>query len=376
MPRTTTSPVPADRRTAGARSRRAAAAALVVALGLGASHPADAAGWGPYRGMTTHSAIAEADVEAFRQLGGNLLRVGFADAPMLAAQPPYALNPEAFARLDRILAWCERRGVRVIVDPHAFPGTRSPFTTTPTDALWTDALLQQRIVELWAYIAERYAQRGSVIAAYDLLNEPSVPADARAAAAGVWNTLQQRSVDAIRVHDSERYVIVEPPTGFDARGRWIDRIAGMALLRPIDDPRVIYSPHMYLPKAFTHQGVFAGLPRGVRYPGPAEHLNWDRETLRRVLEPVRRFAEHQGAIIYIGEFSAACWTGDDGIRYLGDLIELFESFGWSWTYHAFRESPIWDAEVPAQHCAEGTRSVDAERLRLLKAAFARNGATP
>lgn len=349
------------------------ATALAVALNLTMLRPADAADWGPYRGMTTHSSITEADIEAFRQLGGNLLRVGFADAPMLTPRPPHALNPEAFARLDRILGWCEQRGIHVIVDPHSFPGTHSPFTTTPADVLWTDAALQQRIVELWAYIAKRYAQRGSVIAAYDLLNEPSVPADAHAAAAEIWNTLQQRIVAAIRAHDLERYVIVEPPTGFDARGNWIDRIAGMALLRPLDDPRVIYSPHMYLPKAFTHQGVFAELPRsGVHYPGIADQLYWDREKLQQVLEPVRRFAERHNAIIYIGEFSAACWTGDDGNRYLGDLIELFESFGWNWSYHAFRESPIWDAEITESTCTEGKRSPNTKRLKLLKAAFARN----
>ena len=31
-------------------------------------------------------------------------------------------------------------------------------------------------------------------------------------------------------------------------------------------------------------------------------------------------------------------------RYLRDCIELFEEYGWDWTYHSFREAPTWDVE--------------------------------
>ena len=50
----------------------------------------------------------------------------------------------------------------------------------------------------------------------------------------------------------------------------------------------------------------------------------------------------------MGEFSAITWA-EGAENDLRDCIELFEEYGWDWTYHAFRESNIWslEHEVPA-----------------------------
>jgi len=31
-------------------------------------------------------------------------------------------------------------------------------------------------------------------------------------------------------------------------------------------------------------------------------------------------------------------------NYLRDLIDIFEEYGWDWTYHAFRGSSVWDLD--------------------------------
>ena len=54
------------------------------------------------------------------------------------------------------------------------------------------------------------------------------------------------------------------------------------------------------------------------------------------------------------------------------MIELAEKYGWSWAYHAYRESQVWDAEMSITDRADSVRRADAPRWALLKTYFARN----
>ena len=95
---------------------------------------------------------------------------------------------------------------------------------------------------------------------------------------------------------------------------------------------------------FTGQGVNAAAA-GVAYPGAIAGKLWDKAELRRVLQPVRDWQRDFGVQIYIGEFSAIRWApNDSACRYLKDCIELFEEFGWDWSYHAFREWNGWSVD--------------------------------
>jgi len=56
-----------------------------------------------------------------------------------------------------------------------------------------------------------------------------------------------------------------------------------------------------------------------------------------------KFMLHYNVHIYAGEFSAVRWApGAD--NYLRDCINLFEEYGWDWTYHAYREWDGWSVE--------------------------------
>ena len=62
--------------------------------------------------------------------------------------------------------------------------------------------------------------------------------------------------------------------------------------------------------------------------------------------------------MYVGEFSipvGACGA----TQFLSDYIDIFEEYHWDWTYHAFREAPIWNMEAE-------------DRKDLLLSWFARN----
>ena len=82
------------------------------------------------------------------------------------------------------------------------------------------------------------------------------------------------------------------------------------------------------------------------YPASARKYpdgGWNREQLRKILQPVRAFQQKYGAKILVGEFSVTRWA-PGGAEYLQDCISLFEEYGWDWCYHAFREWHGWSVE--------------------------------
>ena len=88
---------------------------------------------------------------------------------------------------------------------------------------------------------------------------------------------------------------------------------------------------------------------------------------------VRYFQLKTGARIYVGEFSAAAWT-DGGAEWLKDVTDLFEAYGWDYTYHAFRENPIWSLEHEGDENAslKVKKDGDTDRMKVMKAKGALN----
>ena len=227
--------------------------------------------------------------------------------------------------LEDILRWARARGMRITVDLHSPPGGRNESRET---AMVRDARYADAFVETWRRIAARLRGNADTIYGYDLVNEP---VQTGRAPFDYW-TLQRRAAEAVREIDPDTAIIVES-NSWDAPNTF-------AYLSPLRMDNVIYQVHVYAPMEFTHQGVGKS-PVGPTWPDPGK--KWTRDYLRDVLAPVREFERRHGARIYVGEFSASVWA-DGAENYLRDCIALFEEYGWDWTYHAFRESPLWDVE--------------------------------
>ncbi|WP_433545725.1 cellulase family glycosylhydrolase [Streptomyces sp. CA-294286] len=180
-------------------------------------------------------------------------------------------------KIDRILGWAHRYGVKVLIDGHqdvfgpAFGhrgipewATRTdglPFTPHPDDwfseyfqpavqraftHLYEDADLQQAQAKMWRLLADRYGDHPAVLG-YDFLNEPmgelkegeDLPTAARRIERDQVTPMHNRLAAAVRSVDAKKWLFVEPtpivgegvPTGL---GR-------------IKDPKrkVVYAPHFY-----------------------------------------------------------------------------------------------------------------------------------
>ena len=126
-----------------------------------------------FRRQVYDNFITGADIQRISEAGFNCVRV-----------PLYQRlfkDDTGWKLLDRLLGWCERHQVYVVLDLHAVPGGQSNLgMADPGDArglVWASEENQKRTIEIWKLIAARYRQR-KIVAGYDLINEPAPPTGA------------------------------------------------------------------------------------------------------------------------------------------------------------------------------------------------------
>jgi aryl-phospho-beta-D-glucosidase BglC (GH1 family) len=262
--------------------------------------------------------------------------------------------------VEQILEHGRRLGFRVIVTLHPTPGfSQSDY--------WDDPALQADIVRHWGQIAARLKDQPA-LQAYDLVNEPIVPATARVRdAKAAWHKLAAAAASEVRRVDPHTPVMIEPtPWGLPG---------SFAGTEPLKLPGLVYSFHMYAPHEFTHQGL-PNYNEQRSYPG----RGWDQQRLSAELQAARRFAGLHRVPMFVGEFSCVRWAPEGSCpRWLADSIALFEAEGWGWAYHCWRCYQGWDAEVPAslpQAQRSGRlpeyRKADNPTAVLLREALSRN----
>jgi aryl-phospho-beta-D-glucosidase BglC (GH1 family) len=166
--------------------------------------------------------IADADFAAIAAHGFNVVR--------LPLNHRLLSGPDGFATLDRVLALAEAHDVYVVLDLHAAPGGQSKiFVADPEhDRLWDSEAAAARTVALWRELATRYRGR-SVIAGYDLLNEPDPPSGH--ALVDVYT----RIIRAIREVDADHLIVLEGASA--ARD--------FSMFSAPLDPNQIFSFHLY-----------------------------------------------------------------------------------------------------------------------------------
>jgi len=315
------------------------------------------------RGAMSGSKLEENDIRTFaEEWGGNLFRFQI-NRNWHKANDNRDLKEynqwidSQLDRLDQVLTLCGKYGVYVAVDLHALPGGRYEDRSM---AMFYEKIYADEFIKVWQKIALHCKGR-PVIWAYDLVNEPvhnrEIPEDLD----DFWE-LQERAARAIRQIDPAKPIIFEV-------FKW-DSPEGFNYVKPVEMPNIIYQAHMYQPGRYTHQGIHDN-PVNIQYPGVINGKEENKETLREYLKPVREFQQAYNMHIYIGEFSAARWAPGAEI-YLNDVIEIFEEYGWDWSYHAYREADCWSLE----HIEDADRHELAQnptrRLQVLKKWYEKN----
>lgn len=312
-----------------------------------------------YRGFMSGNDFSE---EAFQQLAAwkaNLLRYQMQPGKRdISDRRKYLEWIDAeIEKIDQLLPLCKKYGIKLVIDLHRGPaGSRknevsSNVITDPGEVI---APLEQA----WRKLAGHY-RNNPLIYGYDILNEPQasgiIPGELHP-----WFTISRKIVKAIREVDPATPIIVEAD------------LENWRKFQKIDDPNIIYSTHTYAPVDYTHQGVLKATPFTWSYPGVIQGEYWNKEKLREDLKDVILFQKKYQVPIYIGEFSVISWA-EGADQYLKDLIELFEEYGWDWTFHAYREFPGWSIEHESPRRGSFRKSADNPRKRVLLDALKKNG---
>jgi endoglucanase len=286
----------------------------------------------------------------------------------------WAAWPDFLDTVEAVVKKAEDAGLKLI--PVLMEGPHYGEYSDPE--MWGASDLQEGYGRIWRDLATRLATYKKAIWAYDILNEPldrtQLPFAPRQ-----WRPLAISILRAIRAVDQNAWIVYETGPG--------SLFSGFDKLVPLPDPHVIYSAHFYYPQRFTHQGIVdtrgTDMARaikevGLHYPGFYGLSYFDKEKLAAVLKPADEFQAKWRVPIYVGEFSVVRWApSPDAEIWLRDVIDLFESRHWSWTYHAFREYTGWSLEHGSDFSTNRAPAVpsstETERGIVVKEALARNG---
>ncbi|MDO8345986.1 MAG: cellulase family glycosylhydrolase [Cellvibrio sp.] len=246
----------------------------------------------------------KADIDAMAKWGFNSVRL-----PMhfnlytlpIEQEPVKDQNTwleQGFAMTDELIAWAKANNMYVILDLHAAPGGQgNDFAISDrnpsTPSLWQSEANQQKMIELWRKLAQRYANEPAV-GAYDIINEPNwgfENADDKNGCKETKNEpLKKLMVDvtkAIRSVDSKHMIIIEGNC-------WGNNYAGIL---PQWDNNMVLSFHKY----------------------------WNNNTVGDIKTHLE-LREKYNIPIWLGE------SGENSNLWFTDAIELVEShgIGWAW----------------------------------------------
>lgn len=324
----------------------------------------------------------------FAEWGVNVVRVNFeTDAtaygiPYEKGVQPSQADPLApyrsnIALLKEFSRACKQYNIKIIVAADNIHGRKLDYFYKMGGDDFSKGL-KAHLLEFWKGFATEFKDDTTIVA-YDVLNEPNYAGrDPSKGTADAWTKdIFPAALAEIRSVNPDIWVITMPwPWGL----AW-----GFVNMPHYDDPRVIYSFHIYSPHQYTHQGVRANADtRGkLTYPGMLKEYDtspevyWDANEYRKVVQPVIDFQKKYNARILIGEFGVVRWAPGRE-KYIADVIGIFDENGWDWLYHSFGEWSGWNPtfapdEEPTQVPSMVYGGYQSDIFRFLLEQWAKNG---
>jgi aryl-phospho-beta-D-glucosidase BglC (GH1 family) len=271
--------------------------------------------------------FTDADAEYLASLGLNSVRIPFNYRHFEDDADPFVLKEAGFTRLDQAIDAAARHGIYSILDLHALPGNQNQHwhSDNPTHwaHFWAQRQFQDRVVNLWEALADRYKDNPWV-AGYNPINEP---ADAVGETLGPYYRRLEAAIRAIDPHhvlflDGNRY-----STQFDQLGD------------PL--PNSVYTAHDYSLPGFVDGGPYPGVSRGQFV---------DHDYVVKTFLARTQYMRETGTPIWVGEFGPV-YTGeterdDERYRLLEDQLEIYREHDASWALWTYKDIGLQGLVTP------------------------------
>ena len=246
---------------------------------------------------------------------------------------PLEIKEDGFKHLDRAVELCARHEIYTIIDLHALPGFQNQHwhSDNPTHKalFWKHKHFQDRIVNIWEAIAERYKDNPWV-AGYNPINEPADPTEK------AIMPVYRRLYEAIRAVDPNHIIFLE--------GHRYSQDFNM-----FGDPweNVVYTNHDYALPGFADGGPYPGVSRG-KYV--------DKEVLEQTFLMRSSYILEHDVPIWVGEFGPI-YKGEeeaDAMRYqlLRDQLEIYTRYGANWAIWTYKDIGLQGVVYAAQFFPE------------------------
>ncbi|QSH41289.1 cellulase family glycosylhydrolase [Lentisphaerota bacterium ZTH] len=270
------------------------------------------------------------------------------------------LNKKDLAVLEKILDEALTAKIKVVLTFLDFPGHRwtQHNNGKPDRRIWQSFEEQKKAIRFFTDIAAALRHHPALVG-INPVNEPCPELAGKRLkdwyadnyekwAASVKGTPQDLNLFYKKLVKSIRKVAPELPIILDC-GYFATPWA-FKVLEPVDDDNTYYAFHVYEPCSFTFQRPKDG---NYSYPGVSPFgqmeaadtgVNWNKETLENILlQPVTDWQRRYGIPsrkIIAAEFGVFR-TAPGADKYLEDLIDIFNHYGWHWAFYSFREDS-WD----------------------------------
>lgn len=292
--------------------------------------------------VETYSVLKGKNLSKIRASAANHARV-WVQVTHDAYNRYYFKSPTALKTIDSTIKEAAKVGLYLILTVEFLPKQGA-------DDWWGNAARKSNMIKFWRdSLATRYKSK-TVIAAYDLMNEPRVNTKLYCTVKE-YIEFTRDMIIAVRAVDPNHTIIVEVLENQMLGDLSIraDSAVFNRTLRYIKN--LVYSPHGYSPLAITHQGLSATTRRVY----PESSGTYTANYFKNVTywnEPAK-FQNKYNVPIWVGEFACVNWAPKNSYgqwtstRWTQDVINYMESLGWSWASHAWREYQGWDIEMPS-----------------------------
>lgn len=321
----------------------------------------------------TRTFITENDMKTIAGWGFNSIRLPV-DGPWLFERAGHGrLDPQRFEFLKKVMGWAGKAGLLTILDLHQVPW--HSFCKPELENLWKNDEDLSSFCRGWAELT-RALKDFEYPLWFDILNEPSTRNS------DDWTRVAGRVYRTILQEDPQRVVMVES-------AYWGSVMKMDELVAALKGPNLVYSFHFYLPMLVTHQQApwwedGKAYRERVGYPGPipktSEYLSrelppktrevlefedkvWNKEALRKLLEPVERLSK-EGYRLYCGEFGVYEKAPRDArLNWTRDVVDLLAELNVGRGYWNYK----WlDFGVYPKTEEGGTGPLDQEMLKILQ----------
>jgi hypothetical protein len=285
--------------------------------------------------------FAEEDVRILKGYGVNVIRISLNYRHFEDDLNPYHYKEAGFTRLNKVIDWCEKYQIYVILVMHAVPGWQNTdwhCDNSSRHALfWKHYHFQDRFIKLWVELAGRYRDR-PVVAGYGLMNEPIT---------GVWrgrfyntyqpdwdgiNSVYKKTAAAIRQIDKRHILFLDG----DNFSQWFS-----GFCEPFDD-NLVYSSHNYIDSGMT--GPYPGTVKMIWDTNDkGKEVLWDRNKQIEVFysQEGTKFVKKYNVPLWVSEcgsvFNGPADLIPDRLRSLDDQLSIFNEFGAHWTLWTYKD---------------------------------------